>query len=217
MKSAPRLGAALAFSRYSRLRGLIILIALTGLFLGPRRQLGQIVEQIQFLDRPPGADAIEATILSARDAEPAWTAVALITLVSDCGTCSASCRMRSLQTRFWGVTSIKPGRGLLVVLRERFWVFPSVVGIGFSVAWSRGTVSAWARGTRRRTSRLHLRRRQFSWKAVNPRDSFCVITFLFGMYLQASSRRERDVRDVYGQARADLAPLHIRKGRDRPL
>lgn len=41
----------------------------------------------------------------------------------------------------WGVTP-RPGRGFLVILRERFWSFTLVVGIGFLLLVSLA-VSAW--------------------------------------------------------------------------
>jgi membrane protein len=79
---AQRLGAALAFyTLFALAPGLIILIALTGVFIGPQAAQGQIVEQIQYLIGRPGAEAIEATILSAREAGASVTVVAVITLV----------------------------------------------------------------------------------------------------------------------------------------
>lgn len=41
----------------------------------------------------------------------------------------------------WGVTP-RPGRGFLVILRERFWSFTLVVGIGFLLLVSLA-VTAW--------------------------------------------------------------------------
>jgi uncharacterized BrkB/YihY/UPF0761 family membrane protein len=57
---AQRLGAALAFyTLFALAPGLVILLALTGVFLGPQAAQGQIVEQIEYLIGRPGAEAIE--------------------------------------------------------------------------------------------------------------------------------------------------------------
>jgi membrane protein len=69
---AQRLGAALAFyTLFALAPGLVILIPLTGVFLDPQAAQGHIVEQIKSLIGRPGAEAIEATIMSARKEGPA--------------------------------------------------------------------------------------------------------------------------------------------------
>ena len=79
---AQRLGAALAFyTLFALAPGLVILIPLTGVFLGTQAAQGHIVEQIESLIGRPGAEAIEAMIMSAREEGAGVTVVAVITLV----------------------------------------------------------------------------------------------------------------------------------------
>src|SRR5512145_2793181 len=79
---AQRLGAALAFyTLFALAPGLVILIPLTGVFLGPQAAQGHIVERIGFLIGRSGAEAIEVTIVSARESGAGVTIVAVVTLV----------------------------------------------------------------------------------------------------------------------------------------
>jgi membrane protein len=174
---AQRLGAALAFyTLFALAPGLVILLALTGVFLGPQAAQGQIVEQIEYLIGRPGAEAIEATILSAREAGAGVTVVAVITLVL--GLWYVFGELQDALNTVWGVTS-KPGRGFLVILRERFWSFTLVVGIGFLLLVSLA-VSAWLAALGTYFAQL-LPAPAMLLEAVNFVISFCVITFLFAM------------------------------------
>src|SRR6266542_2987302 len=80
---AQRMGAALAYyTIFALTPGLVILMALAGLLLGPGAE-SQIIEQIRELIGKQGATAIEATIRSARKETlgATGTALALIPLV----------------------------------------------------------------------------------------------------------------------------------------
>ena len=190
---AQRLGAALAFyTLFALAPGLIILIALTGVFIGPQAAQGQIVEQIQYLIGRPGAEAIEATILSAREAGASVTVVAVITLVL--GLWYVFGELQDALNTVWGVTS-KPGRRFLVILRERFWSFTLVVGIGFLLLVSLA-VSAWlaALGT---YFAQPLPAPALLLETLNFVISFCVITFLFGMIFKLLPDVDVMWRDVW--------------------
>jgi Virulence factor BrkB len=119
--------------------GLVILIPLTGVFLGSQAAQGRIVEQIESLIGRPGAEAIEAMIVSAREKRAGVTVVAVITLVF--GLWWVFGELQDALNTIWGVTH-RPGRGFLAMLRERFWSFTLVVGIGFLLLVSLA-VSAW--------------------------------------------------------------------------
>jgi membrane protein len=137
---AQRLGAALAFyTLFALAPGLVMLIPLTGIFLGPQAARGYILDQVESLIGRPGAQAIEATITSAREEGTGITAIAVITLVF--GLWWVFGELQDALNTIWGVT-VRPGRGFLVMLRERFWSFTLVVGIGFLLLVSLA-VSAW--------------------------------------------------------------------------
>jgi membrane protein len=127
---AQRLGAALAYyTIFALAPGLVIILAMAGLLIGPRAE-HQIIDQMRELVGDQGATAIEATIRSARTATlgKTGTALALIPLVF--GLWGVFGELQDGLNTIWGVTP-KPGRGIIDVLKERFWSFAMVVGIGF--------------------------------------------------------------------------------------
>src|SRR6266702_8790487 len=138
---AQRLGAALAYyTIFALAPGLVIVMALAGLMLGPGAE-SQIIEQIRELIGKQGAAAIEATIRSARNETlgATGTALALIPLVF--GLWGVFGELQDGLNTIWGVTP-KPGRRVRDILRERFLSFTMVVGIGFLLLVSL-VLSAW--------------------------------------------------------------------------
>ena len=138
---AQRIGAALAYyTIFALAPGLVIVMALAGLMLGPGAE-SQIIEQIRELIGKQGATAIEATIRSARNETlgATGTALALIPLVF--GLWGVFGELQDGLNTIWGVTP-KPGRRIRDILRERFWSFAMVVGIGFVLLVSL-VLSAW--------------------------------------------------------------------------
>ena len=174
---AQRLGAALAFyTLFALAPGLVILIPLTGVFLGPQAAQGHIVERIGFLIGRSGAEAIEVTIVSARERGAGVTIVAVVTLVF--GLWWVFGELQDALNTIWGVTP-RPGRRFLVVLRERFWSFVLVVGVGFLLIVSLA-VSAWLAALGEFFAHL-LPAPAAVLEAVDFIISFCLVTFLFGM------------------------------------
>src|SRR6266508_6873541 len=117
---APRMGAALAYyTIFALTPGLVILMALAGLLLGPGAE-SQIIEQIRELIGKQGATAIEATIRSARKETlgATGTALALIPLVF--GLWGVFGELQDALNTIWGVTP-KPGRKVIEIVKERFW------------------------------------------------------------------------------------------------
>jgi membrane protein len=190
---AQRLGAALAFyTVFALAPGLVILIPLTGVFLGSRVAQERIVEQIESLIGRPGAEAIEATIVSAREGRASVTAVAVITLVF--GLWWVFGELQDALNTIWGVTPPR-GRGFLVLLRERFWSFTLVVGIGFLLLVSLA-VSAWLAALGEFFAH-RLPGPAVVLEALNFVISFGVITFLFGMIFKLLPDVSIAWRDVW--------------------
>jgi membrane protein len=174
---AQRFGAALAFyTLFALAPGLVILIALTGVFLGAQAAQGHIVEQIKFLIGRVGAEAIEATIASAHERGAGVTLVAVITLVF--GLWWVFGELQDALNMIWGVPP-RPGRRFRVILLDRFWSFMLVVGIGFLLLVSLA-VSAWLAALGGFFAHL-LPAPPAMLEVANFVISFCVITFLFGM------------------------------------
>jgi membrane protein len=138
---APRIGAALAYyTIFALTPGLVILMALAGIMLGPGAE-ARIVEQFRELIGPQGAQAIEATVRSARETSPgkAGLGLALVTLII--GLWGVFGELQDGLNTIWGVTP-KPGRRFRDIVRERFWSFAMVVGTGFLLLVSL-VVTAW--------------------------------------------------------------------------
>ncbi len=100
---AQRLGAALAFyTLFALAPAFVMLIPLTGVFLGAQATQGHIVDQIESLIGRPGAEAIEATIVSARKEGAGVTVIAVITLVF--GLWWVFGELQDALNTIWGVT-----------------------------------------------------------------------------------------------------------------
>ena len=190
---AQRLGAALAFyTLFALAPGLVILIPLTGLFLGPQEAQGHLVAEIESLLGPAGAEAIKTTIASAREEGAGITAVAVITLVV--GLWSVFGELQDALNSVWGVTP-RPGRGFPAMVRERFWSFTLVVGIGFLLLVSLA-LSAWLAALREFFGHL-VPAPPVLLEAVDLVLSFGVITYLFAMIFKLLPDVDVAWRDVW--------------------
>jgi membrane protein len=175
---AQRLGAALAYyTIFALAPGLIIVIAVAGLLLGRDAEV-QIVGQIRELIGEQGAIAIEATIRSARTETlgVTGTALALIPLVF--GLWGVFGELQDGLNTIWGVAP-RPGRRMIHIVKERFWSFAMVVGIGFVLLVSL-VMSAWLVAVGTYFGQL-LPAPAAALEALNFVISFAVITILFAM------------------------------------
>jgi membrane protein len=191
---AQRMGAALAYyTIFALTPGLVILMALAGVLLGPGAE-SQIIGQIRELIGEQGATAIEATIQSARKETlgPTGTALALIPLVF--GLWGVFGELQDSLNTIWGVTP-KPGRRVTDVLRERFLSFTMVVGIGFLLLVSL-VLSAWLAAVSAYVGRM-LPAPAGVLEAVNFVISFVVITGSFGLIFKLLPDVKVAWRDVW--------------------
>jgi membrane protein len=139
---APRLGAALAFyTVFALAPGLIVIIALAALLLGQEAAQGQIIDQVEDLIGVAGAQAIQAAIESARSAGGSLVATGLGALTLLFGLWGVFGELQDALNTIWGVTA-RPWRGVIGAVKERFWSFTLVVGIGFLLLVSLAA-SAW--------------------------------------------------------------------------
>ena len=191
---AQRMGAALAYyTIFALTPGLVIVMALAGLLLGPGAE-GQIIGQIRELIGEQGAAAIEATIQSARKETlgPTGTALALIPLVF--GLWGVFGELQDSLNTIWGVTP-KPGRRVGDILRERFLSFAMVVGIGFLLLVSL-VLSAWLAAISAYVGRM-LPAQAEALEAVHFIISFFVITGSFGLIFKLLPDVKVAWRDVW--------------------
>jgi membrane protein len=140
---AARLGAALAYyTVFALAPSLILIIALAGLFLGKEAAEGQIVREVQELVGRRAAEAIQAAIANARtEGGLIATGLGVVTLLF--GLWGVFGELQDALNTIWRVTP-RPGRGVLDVIRQRFWSFAMVVGIGFLLLVSLAVSAALA-------------------------------------------------------------------------
>jgi len=191
---AQRIGAALAYyTIFALAPGLVIVMALAGLMLGPGAE-SQILEQIRELLGEQGAAAIEATIRSARNETlgATGTALALIPLVF--GLWGVFGELQDGLNTIWGVTP-KPGRRIRDILKERFWSFAMVVGIGFVLLVSL-VLSAWLAAVGTYVGSL-LPAPATGLEALNFVISFVVITGSFALIFKLLPDVKIAWRDVW--------------------
>jgi membrane protein len=191
---AQRMGAALAYyTIFALTPGLVIIMALAGLLLGPGAE-SQIIAQFRELIGGQGAKAIEATVQSARATPPgtAEMALALATLVV--GLWGVFGELQDGLNTIWGVTP-KPGRRVRDIVKERFWSFAMVVGIGFLLLVSL-VVTAWLAAMGTYVSYL-LPAPAWALEALNSVISLAVITGAFALIFKLLPDVRIAWRDVW--------------------
>jgi membrane protein len=176
---APRLGAALAFyTVFALAPGLIFIIALAALFLGKEAAQGQIIGQVQDLAGDAGAEAVRAAIESARSAGGSLLATGLGAVTLLFGLWGVFGELQDALNTIWGVTA-RPGRGVIGVIKQRFWSAAMVVGIGFLLLVSLAA-SAWLAALGKFFSRL-LPLPAAAMETANALLSFVIITVMFAV------------------------------------
>jgi membrane protein len=176
---APRLGAALAFyTVFALAPGLIFIIALAALLLGTEAAQGQIISHIESLAGNAGSQAARAAIASARTAGVSLLATGLGAVTLLFGLWGVFGELQDALNTIWGVT-IPPTRGVIGVIKKRFWSAAMVVGIGFLLLVSL-VASAWLAALGKFFSRL-LPLPVAAMETANALLSFVVITFMFAV------------------------------------
>jgi membrane protein len=175
----PRLAAALAYyTVFALAPGLILIIALAGLLLGKTAAQGQIISQVEDLAGEAGAQAVRAAIESARNASGSLLATGFGVVTLLFGLWGVFGELQDALNTIWGVTT-RPGRGVIGVIKQRFWSFTMVVGIGFLLLVSLAA-SAWLAAVGKFFSRL-LPFPAVVIETANVLLSFVVITFMFAV------------------------------------
>jgi len=198
---APRMGAALAYyTVFSLAPVLVIAIGVAGIFFGERMAEGRLMDEIRGLVGPEGAGAIRAMIENAaadRSGGVVATIMGLAALIF--GATGAFVELQDALNTIW---EVKPKtRGLLGMLKDRFFSFTLVIGIGFLLLVSLVISAALAAvgsmtGRYVSPSLLH---------GVNFVVSFAVITALFAMIFKILPDAKIAWRDVWlGAAVASL-------------
>jgi membrane protein len=134
--NAPRLGASLSFyTLLSMAPLLIVVIAVAALAFGQKAAQGQLVWDIQGLVGAEGAQAIQDLILqSVHKPASGMTATALGVLTLLFGSSAVVVELRDALNTIWHVpapATISSFRSVLFLVRERFYLFGLILGVGF--------------------------------------------------------------------------------------
>jgi len=133
--NAPRLGASLAFYTMLSLAPLlIVVVAVAALVFGQKAAQGQLIWEIQDLVGTEGARAIQSLIQSAYKPANGATVTVLGVLTLVLGASAAVAELRDALNTIWHVPaagSFSSLRSFLRLVRERFYLFGFILGVGF--------------------------------------------------------------------------------------
>ena len=133
--NAPRLGASLAFYTLLSLAPLlIVVVAVAALAFGQKAAQGQLIWEIQDLVGTEGARAIQGLIQSAYKPAAGTTATVLGVLTLVFGASAVVVELRDALNIIWHVpaaAAFSSLRSFLRLIKERFYLFGLILGVGF--------------------------------------------------------------------------------------
>ena len=142
---APRLGASLAFYTLLSLAPLlIVVVALAGAVYGEEAARGQIVAQLSDLVGKTGATAIEDVIKQARQPAVGLLATLAGLIMLFLGATGAVTELRDALNTIYEIPApeVSGLKMIILFVRERFFSFAMVVGVGFLLLVSLA-INAW--------------------------------------------------------------------------
>ncbi len=193
--NAFRLAAALAYyTVFSLAPLLVIVIAIAGFVFGEEAARGRIVDQMQGLVGPEGAQAVQTMLAASRRSGTGTVATVLGVITLLLGATGAFVELQSALNTVWDVPP-REGSGLRGTVRDRLLSFALVLGIAFlllvSLVVSAGlsAVGAFFGGA--------LPVSAWVLQAANFVVSFAVITLLFAMIFKLLPDLAIAWRDVW--------------------
>ena len=133
--NAPRLGASLAFYTLLSLAPLlIIVVAVAALVFGQKAAQGQLIWEIQGLVGKEGAQAIQGLIQTAYKPAAGTMATVLGILTLVFGASAVVVELRDALNIIWHVpspASFASLRSFARLIKERFYLFGLILGVGF--------------------------------------------------------------------------------------
>ena len=142
--NAPRLGAALAYYTVLSLAPLlVVVVGIVGIVFGRAAAEGQIVAQLQDLVGQKGAQAVQSLMQNAFKPAAGVTATLVGIVALLFGASGAFVELRSSLNTLWSAQA-REGNGVKTMVKERFFSFAMVVGIGFLLLVSLAVSAALA-------------------------------------------------------------------------
>jgi membrane protein len=179
---ATRLAASLAFYTVLSIAPLlVIVVAVAGWFFGDEAARGQVAGQLTAIMGPEPAEGIQALLKHAKEPTGLSLASVIGIAVLLFGASGVFGELQIALNTIWEVKP-RPGRGILGLLRDRFFSFSLVLGVAFLLLVSLVVSSALSAVGKFLGSSLP--GGETLWQIINFVISFGVITSLFALLLR---------------------------------
>jgi membrane protein len=192
--NASRLAAALACYTLLSMAPLVVLcVAIAGLFFGREAAQGQIAQELGSVVGESGAKAIESVVANAKNPGSGILASIGGVAVLLFGASGLFGELQSSLNTVWSVEP-KPGRGIWGVIKDRFFSFTMVLGVGFLLLVSLVVSAALAALGRHLVSVLPLAP---VWHVVNTLLSLVVAALIFALIFKVIPDAKIRWQDVW--------------------
>lgn len=192
---AARLAAALAFYTLLSLAPLLIIaVSVAGLVFGDEAARGEITGQLQGLLGVQGAEAIESVLANAKSPTSGVLGTIVGVVVLLFGASGVFGELQGALDQIWEVEP-KSGRGVKGFLRDRFFSFTLVLGVGFLLLVSLVLSAVLAAVGGFMAS--HLPGGEVVWQVINFAISLGVMTVLFALIFKVVPDVQIEWRDVW--------------------
>jgi membrane protein len=192
---ASRLAAALAYyTAISIAPLLVVVIAVAGLVFGPEAAQGAIYGELGGVIGPDSAETLQTMVESANKPRAGVLATIIGIAVLLFGATGVFAELQDSLNTIWEVEP-KPGRGLWLLIRQRFLSLGMVLGIAFLLIVSL-VVSAGLAALGDSLARV-LPGAPIIWQVLGFVVSFAVVTLLFAMIFKVLPDVKIRLRDVW--------------------
>lgn len=207
--NATRLAAALAFYTVLSIAPLLVVaVAVAGLVFGEDAARGKIAHELAAIVGPSAGEGIQTLLTHAKEPDEGILGSIVGVVVLLFGASGVFGELQSALNTIWEVEP-KPGRGVLGVLRDRFFSFSMVMGVAFLLLVSM-VLSALLSAVGEFFS-SSLPGGEALWQVVNFVTSFAVIAFLFALLFKVVPDVKVAWRDVWPGALATALLFAIGK------
>jgi membrane protein len=193
--NASGLAAALAYYTLLSIAPMVVLaVAIAGLAFGEEAARGQISEQIGAVVGPQAGESIQSIAQNAQAPSAGVLSSIIGVIVLLFGASGVFGELQTSLNTIWEVEP-KPGRGIVGVIKDRFFSFTMVIGVGFLLLVSLVLSAAIAGvGTFLESS---LPGGEALWMVLNIAISLGIITLLFALVFKVIPDAKISWRDVW--------------------
>jgi membrane protein len=196
---AMSLAASLAFYAVLSLAPLLVVaVSVAGLVFGEAAARGEISQQFRTMLGPEAGAAIEGIVAHAKEPHASVMATVIGVVVLLFGASGVFGELQDSLNAIWKVKP-KPGRGVMGVVKARFFSFAMVLGVAFLLLVSLLVSAALSVAGKVMAERMP--GGEAVWIVVNFAISFAVVSLLFALIFKVVPDAKVNWRDVgYGAA-----------------